>query len=128
MWSEASASSCMMIVGDSHWVEVENSGRSLKGKTAILVAGKAVVVSVELLVRCFECSCYFEGATHVNVCIVEFWGQLLVHTLDGADRGRGSMIEWHIKVRGFGYAAFVVLILHLVRLAWQVVGSQPKSP
>ena len=52
---------------------------------------------------------------------MEFLGQLLVHTLDGADRGRGSMIEWHVKVREFGYAAFVVLILHLVRLAgcWQ---------
>jgi hypothetical protein len=69
MWSEASASSCMMIGGDSHWVEVDGLGRSLEGKTAILVTGKAVVVSAELLIRCFECSCYC--ATHVSDCIVE---------------------------------------------------------
>ena len=71
MWSEASANSCMKTVGDSHWVEVEGLGRSLEGKTAILVTGKAIVVSAELLVRCFEFSYYFEGATHVSDCIVE---------------------------------------------------------
>ena len=56
----------MMIV----WVlvglrfEVEGLGRYLKGKTDILVTGKAVAIGTELI-------CYCKGAPHLSDSIVE---------------------------------------------------------